>query len=360
MLKLAASGATAVLLAFSLGLLPVEQAILARSSRGPSEHGLSVQSMQPAQPWRVVWTAGVESGATSEEFAKIRGGVIRADESALIVDEGMQVVRILASKSGKPTAIIGRPGSGPLEFRAPTTIRELSTNRYAVLDRMNGVMIFEMRNDTARQVQAIREAFSQSDMCVTASGIAMTGSDTVRPVTVFDANGRVTQSLGHTGMTNAVEKTSMGTHGSLACLTGAGDNRYAWSSYYRGMVRTFTSSGRMTRSDSVSDFKGYRASVQKTGVTFLPPKGGASVTATLLQLSDHVLLYQSLVVDRNADAEKVTSCVIDYRVAPGCRKLRAALPRLLHVRGNKALAVQDLPFPRVRLLEVDWVKLLSS
>ena len=84
------------------------------------------------------------------------------------------------------------------------------------------------------------------------------------------------------------------------------------------------------------------------------------MATTLLQLSEHVLLQQSLLINRRSDTERVTSCLIDFRKPPGCELLETALPRLLHVSGSKALAVWDVPFPRVALLEVDWRTVLRE
>ena len=312
------------------------------------------------QPFRTLWTTGVENGASDEQFGRIRAGLIQPDGSVVLADHGMEELRVLNGTTGRPTSTVGRAGRGPLEFRAPTALASLSATRIAVLDRMNGVMIVDLGGTRARQVASFREMASFGHLCVSGNTLALTGRDSMRTMELHSQDGRFERAIGDAGWVGTTERVHMGTEGRVACLSGTGERRYAWASQYRGTVRTFSDGGRLLRSDTIMGFKGYRASPQENGIAFLPPRGGAMMATTLVQLSEHVLLHQSLLVDQRSDTERVTSCVIDFRKAPGCEPLDTALPRLLHVSGSKALAVWDVPFPRVALLEVDWRTVLRE
>ncbi len=333
-----------------------------REERSAVDSGSSryAHAARDAQPFRVLWTTGVENGASDEQFADVRAGLIQSDGSVVLADYGMEVLRVLNGTTGRPTSTIGRAGRGKLEFRAPIALASLSPTRLAVLDRMNGVMFVELGGTRARQVASFREMSSHGHLCVSGSSLVLTGRDSMRTMELHSQDGRFERAIGDAGWLGTTERVHMGTEGRVACLSGMGERRYAWASQYRGTVRTFSDGGRLLRSDTIMGFKGYRASPQENGIAFLPPRGGAMIATTLLQLSEHVLLHQSLLVDRRSDTERVTSCVIDFRKSPGCELLATALPRLLHVSGNKALAVWDVPFPRVALLEVDWNTVLRE
>lgn len=330
----------------------------------------------PAEPFEIqdtLWTAGVLEGAPEQEFGRIRDAAIDPDGNVYLLDSSARVVRVFGADGGF-RFIVGGSGRGPGELMDPRVVTHDGSDMLYVLDSQNGLLAFHVDGDGARLVRVLDiggAGVRASDVCTLMDRIYVFGRALERPLhesTVlheFDRTGRLLRSFGRLFGSDRFPSHPvleyLNDDGSIGCAPGG---ILMAMSGQLSEVRLYNvaESGRLATLwiDSIPEFVEVWVQIEEEGGYYAvgdPGSEGRDRVASFLRLQDETFLVQSrrlpFASREEEPREIIESCVVDASIGV-CSERSTEFPLILAILGDRAVVSQELVFPSVALVDVEY------
>lgn len=265
---------------------------------------------------------------------------------------------VVTSPSGGPPATIGRPGSGPGEFRAPVSLALDREGRLLVLDPGTlRIEIFRVADTEARRVGALPLAFPAEDLAACGDRLFLLGSWRFHLIhEISPVDGRILRSLAPDSVPSDDLMAGYRSGGYLECGPGP-------ALTFLPMLRPELTRVSLTTGAQIGrlEIPGYQAvRVERTadgGVRFRAPATGDHDRASaVVTLADGRQLVQVGVLERGArtghEFRDVRSFIVSWE-ARTVHPVPTKLPRILRAAADSVFIVETEPGPRVSVARLE-------
>jgi hypothetical protein len=298
---------------------------------------------------------GVLEGATDVMFGAITDAALDSKGRLYVADGRLLDIRRFEPDSNM-SARVGRPGSGPGEFKHMERIEHDRDSLLYAVDMGHRRLTVYNTLDSLTIVREIRLPLLASDLCVTRRRIFLSGVHAQNTIVEIDVDGRVRNAFAelYSGpelpsgrLRRSVQETM--SEGLLAC-----SNRSELVFHIarnRPVVSAFALSGKKVWSVELAKYSRLRVvPLENGGLAFDgdATTGGQHFAVSLAIVEPDYLLVQLVFLnanDRVADEAPVETRVLDLKTGRELGTIRS-LPRIAAATGKVFSGFENVPFPR--------------
>jgi hypothetical protein len=339
-------------------------AVVANYSPAQGGRASERSSNPPFASFVQIGKATISIGSADQDgptmFGTITGVTADGFSNIYILDRTTNTVRVF-SNNGRFLGSAGRPGRGPGELSWPHSLFHDGKNTLFVIDRVNGVVMFDTRDGALRHRGSIASTFLPNNACVLRDTLIIPALRDQKILHVFGRDGQHFRSFGDGFNRDTSEAVrAIANQVPLQINCDATLNRIFVAPVTVGEVRAYDLSGQLIWQQRLEGFEGNRVFLNHQGVVTIYGKHN---TSSLLRLGDDLLLLQV----RHREPVK-NSSVVNPGGGRGVWQDRAIITYILSARTGAVLtrtdgtpllgaiaagfvvAFEEDPFPRVMLL----------
>jgi hypothetical protein len=312
---------------------------------------------------RTVWSVGVEEGPAEQVFGELVDAAMGPDGTVYLFDRGAQLIRVF-DRSGRHVRNIGRRGRGPGEFLAPLELIHDGDSTLYALDAVNGLTEFRTARGKTEHVRTIVLPITRvSAFCLTRGQfvfLAPVGDSAILHTVARD--GRLIRSWGTAFGPREYPPSGrmiLTAGGRVACVPQR--DEVIVTSGLTAEIRAYRhTDGALLWADSLRGFRPPAVAVTPGSrgtpairQSMIP--GGFDTNVFLRFVRPDAVLAQASRTNR--DTDHIFTRLLDVRT--GKQQMRHesrdhadALKKLPVLVGTKGVILENLPFPRARLVEL--------
>jgi len=297
----------------------------------------------------VLWQHGVATGQPAEEFGKIVDAALAPTGDAYILDAALQTVRVFDS-TGEYVGDFGSSGRGPGEFAVPRSLA-LQRDTLYVLDRENGLMLYDVASHGLQYGRTISLRMQASDFCLLNDHIIVGGMTDGSVLHIYNSVGTHLRSFGDPfgPPDSPVIQDIVSSDVRVGCS--ADGLTVVIAPRLLPEVRGYLlATGELLWSDSIPAFLAiYIQTLPGGKYTMMPHRDGFAENVVLEPLATDFMLLQARRAPSWGAGETISTCIIP--VATGaCWDTGFRMPLVRAHDDDRALILEDTLFPVVRMM----------
>lgn len=262
----------------------------AAQARGQSEGSTN----PPLSSFVSLGTPLLSIGSANQEgpttFGSITGVTTDGSGNVYVLDHTTHSVRVFSS-GGRFLGSAGRAGRGPGDLSWPHTLFHDRKNRLFVIDRVNGVVIFETRNGILTFRRSLATNVRPNNACLLGDNLIIAAWRDQKVLQVFDTDGRPIRSFGEGFSRDTSEAVREVANQQMQVQLTCDDagHRIFLAPIALGEVRAYDDAGQLVWQRRLDGFEGHKYVRSQRGVV---TRWGKHYTSSLLRLGDSLLLVQ--------------------------------------------------------------------
>jgi hypothetical protein len=304
---------------------------------------------------------GTEDGDAVEVLGNVAAAVEDSEGRVIVLDRSFQNLRIIDRNPAK-SFVLGRKGSGPLDFRSPMSMWLTKDGTVSVADAVVGVKRIAVETlQSARLISTLKVSGDITSACQSESGVAtFRVSRTETPlVEVRAANGQLRAAFGQPYEASSSLTRVIMSEGTIGC---SNDQSYLLSLSSMPFIHGYDSRGKKLWTSRLQEFAigMQEETADKSGrhsIGLLAGTKSFSNVLALIPFEESLMIVQvaqhtdkSLRARR--DFESLDTYVVDARDGQGLH-VSSKLPRITSARRGGFVATVNDPYPQVMLFRTE-------
>jgi hypothetical protein len=210
--------------------------------------------------------------------------------SVYVLDRSAHVVRRF-TRDGRFVAARGGAGRGPGDLAAPFSLVHDGKNTLYVIDRMNGVNVFDTRDRTLTYKTRFAAQYRPTDACLLGTELVVPAWNAGRILHLFSSDGHYKRSFGEGFSVDTSQIVRAMENLSPIAVTCDSEREKIYASWMvKGAVRGYDANGRLLWQVQLPDFVGTRHFLARDGPTTF---WGEFTIRAMLPLGAELLLVQA-------------------------------------------------------------------
>lgn len=314
-------------------------------------HVWILQSLTGAMGTSAALTSHLDGQAARPLLGEVTAARIVRSDRALVLDASEGRLHLVDGQ-GRSLFVVGRPGSGPREFRAPERLERYDASRFAVVDRANGrLTLVRVEADSIRFAGEIRVSPDTYGFCRAGAvlfGVVRNDADFFR-VSVLDDSLRRLRAFGVAHIEQPAPIRRRLAESRLGCPD---DRRVVAAEVLGPLVSGYSASGRELWQMVLPNHRSIRIDATDGGTRFRYPRTGHHSTIEVIPIgADRVAVSLAITYlgpGRDTATQRGTVYELDLRTGRVLSESTSSA-RLRDALGSLRLYDVEDPEPRIEI-----------